>query len=133
MYSKENQIKLSDTDAAGILFFANYIKLAHDVYEEFMADMGFSLSYIINDADYYLLIAHTEADYKKALKLGEKYSVFLKVEKIGKTSFTLGYEIHDRGGDLSALIKTIHVAVDKKSNRPIRLADKLKVELQNYC
>ena len=133
MYKRENIVKLSDTDAAGILFFANFIRLSHDIYDEFIRDIGFSLNYIINEADYFLLIAHTEADYKKALKLGEKYSVALKVEKIGKTSFTLSYEIHNGDGDLSALIKTVHVAVDKKSNRPIRLADELRVELKNYC
>lgn len=133
MYKKENIVKLPDTDAAGILFFANYIRLAHDVYEEFIRDIGFSLNYIINEADYFLLIAHIEADYKKALKLGENYSVSLKVEKIGKTSFTLSYELYNSGGNLSALIKTVHVAVDKKSNRPIRLAERLKAELEKYC
>ena len=58
--------------------------------------------------------------------------ILLVNKSIGKTSFSLSYEIYNSNSDLSAVIKTVHVAVDKKSNRPIRLADKLKAELEKY-
>ena len=132
MYKSKNYIKLPDTDAAGILFFANYIKLAHDVYEAFMAEVGFSLKYIINDAEFFLLIAHTEADYKIPLKLGENYSVNLKVEKIGRTSFVLKYDFFNSNDELSAIIKTTHVTVDKNSNQPDHIFEKLKSKLEIY-
>ncbi len=91
MFKKEYFVTLPDTDAAGILFFGNYIKLAHIIYEEFMTEIDFSLKYIIEDADCLILIVHTEADYKKSLYLGDKFKLSLQVSKIGRTSFELSY------------------------------------------
>ena len=132
MYKYESYVKLPETDAAGIVFFANYIRLAHDVYEKFIEEIGFSLNYVINEADFYLLIAHTEADYKQSLKLNEKYSINLQVREIGKTSFTLNYEFYNSKDKIAAIVKTVHVTVNKTSNKPTSLDEKLKLNLKKY-
>ena len=132
MYKTEAKIKLPDTDAAGILFYGNYFKLAHEVYESFMEEIDFSLSYVLNDADILLLIVHAESDYKNSLRLGENYTVGLKVESIGRTSFVLSYEFSNGSGDINATLKTAHVAVSKDSNKPVGLPENLREKLQKY-
>ena len=37
-------VKLHDTDAAGILFFASQFKIAHDMYEKLLAQIGYPFS-----------------------------------------------------------------------------------------
>ena len=69
MYTIKDTIKLPDTDAAGILFFGNYFRLAHDVYESFLDTVDFPLSHVLTHAEVLLLIAHAECDYKTSLKL----------------------------------------------------------------
>ncbi len=132
MYKYESYVKLPETDAAGIVFFANYIRLAHDVYEKFIEEIGFSLYHVITEADFYLLIAHTEADYKQPLKLNEKYSVHLNVEKIGKTSFTLSYEFYNSKNELAAVVKTVHVTVKKTTGKPVLIEENLKLNLSKH-
>ena len=131
MYKNDYIVKLPDTDAAGILFFASYIKLAHEAYESFMIDIDFSLRYVIDDSDIFLLIAHTEADYKSSLRLEDQYSIDITVSKIGKTSFELDYQFLKDNNEV-AKIKTVHVATDKKSGRPTKLPEKLLEGLRKY-
>ena len=100
MYKIESKTKLPDTDAAGILFFANYFKLAHEAYESFMDSIDFGLNYIINQSDILILIAHAESDYKSSLRLSDEYELSISVEKLGKTSFVLAYEFTNGKGDI---------------------------------
>lgn len=132
MFNCHDTVKLPDTDAAGILFFGNYIKLAHIIYEDFMETIGFSLKYIIDEADYLILIAHTEADYKKSLRLGDGYDLSVQVEKIGNCSFTLKYYFTEVNDDAVAELQTVHVVVDKSSQRPSPLPKKLVEQLKKY-
>jgi acyl-CoA thioesterase FadM len=36
MFKTQTNVKLHDTDAAGILFFSNHFRIAHTAYEDFM-------------------------------------------------------------------------------------------------
>jgi len=132
MYVINSQVRLHDTDAAGILFFGNYFKMAHDVYEEFMKSIGFGLQYIIKETEFLVLISHAEADYKKPLQLEEKLTINLTVESIGQTSFVLSYLLKDTQSNIAATVKTVHVTVDKKSGGKIHLPDKLRVKLESF-
>ncbi len=131
MYTVNTIVRLPDTDAAGILFFGNYFRMAHDAYEAFMESIGFSFSQIIKDADFLVLIARAEADYEKPLRLGEKVTVELEVEDIGQTSFALSYSLKNTHEDIAATIKTVHVTVEKKSGDKIPLPEKLRGKLAN--
>jgi len=130
MYTIDFSVRLSDTDAAGILFFGNYFKIAHEAYEIFMESIDFSLAYVLDKAEALVLIVHAESEYKNSFKLGERFNIELNVDKIGKTSFTLSYRFISSNKKLMAEIKTVHVAVDKVKNRPVKLPERLKKELQ---
>ena len=45
------RIRLHETDAAGVLFYAHLFRLAHDAYESFMAHIGFPLHALIGHGD----------------------------------------------------------------------------------
>ena len=122
---------LPDTDAAGILFFGNYIKLAHIIYEEFMENIGFSLCDIIDNAEILILIVHTEADFKKSMHLGDRYELSVKVSKIGNSSFILSYTFTS-DNTVTATAETVHVTVDKASNKPVGLSPQLVEQLKQY-
>ena len=131
MYKNDYVVKLTDTDAAGILFFASYLTLAHEAYESFMEKIDVSLRYIIEDSVNFVVIAHTEVDYKSSLRLEDRYSIDITVSKIGKTSFELEYLFEKEGQEI-ATAKTVHVITDKKTGRPTKLPDKLIDGLKKY-
>ncbi len=125
-------IKLHDTDAAGILFFANQFKMAHDLDEHFLAQNGFPFRDIFADQKFLIPIVHAEADYRQTLTAGDTVEIELTVEKIGETSFTLAYHIVDLDGKLVGSAKTVHVIIDPKTRKKMPLPEDLRKMLQEY-
>lgn len=129
MFETTKTITLRDADGAGVLFFARYLALAHDVYEEFMAIRGISFRRLIEDDDWILPVVHAESDHHKPLWMGDSVTVRLTVVEIGKRSVTLGYDFLTTQGDLAARCRTVHAAVDKRTGRAIPLPDELVAAL----
>lgn len=115
MFETKTVIKLHDTDAAGITFFANHFRIAHTAYEAFMKSIGAGLDEMIRNAEHFVLIAHAEADYERPLFHGQTVSISLEAESIGNSSFVLAYEFKTDEGEVAARVKTVHVTIDKDS------------------
>lgn len=133
MYRTQNSVKLPDTDAAGIVFFGHYFRLAHEAYESFMESIGFPLSMILDESDFLLLIAHAESDYIEPLRLGQEYEIAVAVENIGSKSFRLTYTFTNGSDRAVATVSTVHVAVDKKTDETISLPSKLRDSLSQHA
>ncbi|HOP07920.1 MAG TPA: acyl-CoA thioesterase [candidate division Zixibacteria bacterium] len=131
MFETKTNVKLHDTDAAGVVFFANYFRIAHTAFEALMTSIGVSLDYIIREADYLILIAHADADYDRPLLLGEKITISMKTESIGESSFVLIYDFRDSAGKIAAKVRTVHVAVDKNRAEKIPLPEKVRIGLES--
>jgi 1,4-dihydroxy-2-naphthoyl-CoA hydrolase len=115
MFETKTVVKLHDTDAAGIAFFVNHFRIAHTAYEAFMKSVGAGLDEIIRSADYFVLIAHAEADYERPLFHGQAVTISLQAESVGNSSFVLGYEFKTDDGEVAARVRTVHVTIDKKT------------------
>src|SRR3972149_10284133 len=113
MYTLQTVVRLHDTDAAGLLFFANQFKMAHDAYESFLEHLGFSFARVLRDEDFLLPIVHAEADYKERLRAGDRLAVRVKIEKIGDSSFVLSYDLLAAGDRSVGTVQTGHVCTDK--------------------
>lgn len=131
MFETKTHVKLHDTDAAGVVFFANYFRIAHTAFEALMTSIGVGLDYIIRQADYLILIAHADADYDRPLLLGEKITISIKTESIGESSFILGYEFRDSTEKVAAKVRTVHVAISKNEAKKIPLPDKVRMGLES--
>lgn len=133
MYTYETSVKLHDTDAAGVLFFANYFRLTHEAYESFMASIGFDFYHLIHRADYIVLIVHAECDFKRPLYVGNKAEIQITAVNVGRTSFTLSYVVTDTDGNVVATGNSVHACVDKPGFNSIPLPEGLKQELERIA
>jgi YbgC/YbaW family acyl-CoA thioester hydrolase len=125
-------VRLQDTDAAGILFFANWIVIAHEAYESMMADIGFDFAGMIGGGEFLVLIVHVENNYSAAVKLGDVLTVELTVSRLGDSSFTLDYSFTKLDGSKAGTCRTIHVTTDSESGVKIALPDNLRAALDRY-
>lgn len=129
MYVYQTKIKLHETDAAGLLFFSNQFKLIHDAYESLLEVIGFGFAELIKEKDFFLPIVHAEADFKAPLFVGDLIEIKVKVEKIGKTSFTFTYQLLNAKDILVGTAQTVHVTMDKKSQTKIPLPSSLREKI----
>ncbi|MBF0489074.1 MAG: acyl-CoA thioesterase [Candidatus Omnitrophica bacterium] len=131
MFIYKTQIRLHDTDAAGLLFFANQFVLVHDAYEKLLQKLGFGFEAIIKKRAYFLPIVHAESDYKAPLFVGDDITISVKLENLGTTSFIFVYEIHNQRGVLVGTARTVHVTINKKTKKKITLPKDLRAALNN--
>ncbi len=131
MFCYATTVKLHDTDAAGLLFFGNQFRIAHDAYESLMTEIGFSFARILRRESFFIPIAHAEADFKRALFVGDSLTVELTVEKLGDSSFTLAHRLLAADGGEAGTVKTVHVCVDRETQRPTPIPPSLREKLAN--
>ena len=117
-------VKMYDTDAAGILYFANQFRFVHDAWESFLNSKGIFIHKLINSSEYMFVIAHAESDYIAPVYLGDELMVLLNVERIGKQSVTFKYDLF-RDNELVGKAKTVHVAIDSNTRKAIELPQDL--------
>lgn len=102
------QVRLHDTDAAGVLFFAHLLRHAHDAYEALMAEAGFPLQGLIRGG-MALPIVHAEADFQAPMRQGDRIRVEVTLAEVRRRSFSLDYRFLDPNGAQRARARTVHV------------------------
>jgi YbgC/YbaW family acyl-CoA thioester hydrolase len=122
------KINFAETDPGGILFFAEFLKIAHISYERFFENLQLDRNYFL-DEEFVLPIVHTEADYLSPVKFGDELICELTVGKIGETSFELNY-ILKNNGTIAAKISTKHVVVLKKKFQKTQIPSQLRNRLK---
>lgn len=131
MFEIKTKIKLHDTDAAGVVFFVSHFRIAHIAYEEFLQSIGCGLEQIIGESDYLVLISHAEADYLQPFHLGDDIAIGIRATKIKRVSFELTTEIKNGQGEIGAIVRTVHVAIEKNSGKKIELPTPIRAGLES--
>lgn len=133
MYRYKTQIKLHQTDAAGLLFFGHQFMLIHDAYESLLEQIGFGFGDLIRNQPFFLPIVHAESDYKAPLFVGDHIEIQVRVDSVGTTSFTFAYEIYKNDGTLVGTSKSVHVTISKETQDKIPLPPAMRKEIENLC
>jgi 1,4-dihydroxy-2-naphthoyl-CoA hydrolase len=116
-FTYNRTVHFADTDAAGVVFFANYLAICHEAYEEALTAAGINLRTFFADNAVVIPIAKSEAEYRRPLFCGDKLSVSVAPKALSKDSYEIQFEIvrSDASGKNAARIRTEHVCIDSKS------------------
>lgn len=129
----KNKVRMHDTDMAGILYFPRQFRFAHDALEDFVESEGMTFEQVFRQEKFVFVIVHAEADYYIPLHVGNSIDVHLFIERIGTSSFTIGYKIYRTPtNELVGSAKTIHVCLDSDTRKKIPIPEKLKNGLKKY-
>ncbi|WP_204106809.1 MULTISPECIES: thioesterase family protein [Spirulina sp. CCY15215] len=93
MNSYQRTIHLADTDAAGVVYFANIFVLCHEAYEEALARSGMNLKVLVSPSGIALPIVHSSADFLRPLFCGDRLEVQLTPKQLGETEFEITYQV----------------------------------------
>jgi 1,4-dihydroxy-2-naphthoyl-CoA hydrolase len=109
-------IYFQDTDAAGVVYFANVLAICHEAYEESLAASSINLKLFFSSQDVAIPIVHASIDFIKPLFCGDKILIYLSPKYLTEHSFEIGYNvILDQTEKLLATAITKHVCIDKLS------------------
>ena len=126
-FSYQRTVRFADTDAAGVVFFANYLAICHEAYEESLAAAGIDLAVFFQSTGVVVPIAKSSAEYLRPLRPGEKLRITVAPESISENSFAVSYEIFKLRPveKLAARIRTEHVATSPAKRERVPLPSDL--------
>jgi acyl-CoA thioesterase FadM len=120
----QRRILLNDIDAAGVAFSARIIAIAHESFEQAMADAGAPLEGLIA-ARVGLPLVHVDADFHAPLRHGDLATITVACARIGNGSVTIAIGIA-RGDRPAASVRQVHACVDMDALAPRPLTDALR-------
>jgi acyl-CoA thioester hydrolase len=124
------RVYYEDTDAAGIVYYANYLKFAERARTEMMRDACSSHSEMIENFDTAFAVSRCEVDYLMPGKLDDLLTVETRVIEVRGAVVRLDQRVQ-RGGDLLARLN-IRIACLNRKGRPQRLPEPVRVALTAY-
>jgi acyl-CoA thioester hydrolase len=81
--------------------------------------------------DHGFIVARAACDYRAPALPGDRLLVELRVAKVGRSSFTIAYELlNARTRALVAEAETVQVVLDYASGRPMLIPDDLRAKLE---
>ena len=85
----KHQVKIyyEDTDAGGVVYYANYLKFLERARTEALINIGLSNIKIKNDFKALIIVKSCNIDYKKSAFLEDELTIRSFVKSITKTSF----------------------------------------------
>lgn len=131
-FSYARTVHFPDTDAAGVVFFANYLSIAHEAYEEALAAAGINLRTFFADTGSVVPIAKSEADYLRPLVCGDKLRITVSPVALTPHSFAISYELFRLGPPekLAARIRTEHVCISSATRERLPFPPALAAWIQ---
>ncbi len=122
-------VGLSSVDRAGVLFYPELFRHAHDAYETFMAQLGQDLPGIFSAADLHIPVVHAEGDCLLPLLHGETVEVTVTTGEVGNTSFSIDCVFADSQGRTAAKVRSVHVCIDPLTRQPTDVPALLRKKL----
>ena len=119
------RVYYEDTDAGGIVYYANYLKFAERARTEFLRVIGFNQQPGLEaDERAGFVVRHCEIDYRAPAVLDDLLEVSCEVKEFGGASAVICQEIVRNGQVLVSLeVKVVYVLL--KNKRPARIPAEL--------
>ena len=109
-----------DTDAGGIVFYANYLKFFERARTEWLRSLGFSQQVLRDATRGMFVVSHTEVHYRQSARLDDLLQVTAWVLEAGRVSMTIGQQALRDG--ILLCEGTIRIGwVDTATLRPARI------------
>ena len=115
------RVYFEDTDAAGIVYYANYLKFAERARTDMLRDLGVSHAEMMKRDGLVLVVRRCEVDYLKPARLDDLLTVETAATKLGGASVELRQRVL-RGEEALAELKVLVVCIGE-DGRPTRIPD----------
>ena len=115
------KVYYEDTDAGGIVYYANYLKYLERARTEALSSIGLSNLQIKDKFGAFIVVKSCNIDYKKPGYLEDELSIRSFVKSITKTSFFMN-QIITRGENIIVEAQ-IHLVFVNEKNKPLKVPD----------
>ena len=122
----DRTVHFRDTDAAGVVYFANALAICHEAYEASLAASGINLKTFFS-GDVAVPITNAKIDFFKPMFCGDRLQILLDSTLISSDSFEIKYQIFFDGESKKeiAIAETKHTCINSIARQRISLSSEL--------
>jgi acyl-CoA thioester hydrolase len=113
------RVYFEDTDAGGIVYYANYLKFAERARTELLRSLGIESAALMANDNIALSVKTCSLDFLKPAKLDDALEVHTRIDKVGGASMS-GEQTIKRGG-IDLVVVKIKLACMALDGKPARL------------
>ena len=116
-----------DTDAGGIVYYANYLRFLERARTEWLRSLGHSQELLAREAGILFTVVSLNVDYRKPARLDDELTITCAPQTEGAVTLRFAQQIYRKdgpGNDTLLVEANVRVAcVDAATMRPRRLPD----------
>jgi acyl-CoA thioester hydrolase len=116
------RVYYEDTDAGGIVYYANYLKFYERARTEWLRSLGIDQQALREQEDAIFVVRSASVDYLASARLDDELKLILSVEKLGRASVQFAQQAW-RGDTLLSSADVKVGCVDAATLRPRSLPD----------
>ncbi|MDC0429749.1 YbgC/FadM family acyl-CoA thioesterase [Candidatus Pelagibacter sp.] len=115
------KVYYEDTDAGGVVYYANYLKYLERARTEALTTIGLSNLEIKEKFGSLIVVKSCNIEYKKQANLEDKLSIRSFVKSITKTSFFMNQFI--TRDDIPIVDAQVRLVFVNQNNKPVKIPD----------
>ncbi len=126
------RVYYEDTDAAGIVYYANYLKFLERARTEWLAAQGFALTALASEHDAVFVVHRLEIEYRQPARLGDSLVVTMTPVERGRSKLVAAQDVL-RDDELLARARVTLALVDRRNWRLMRMPAPLQACLETFA
>ena len=115
------KVYYEDTDAGGVVYYANYLKYLERARTEALSTIGLSNLQIKDKFGAQIIVKSCNIEYKKSAQLEDKLKIRSFIKSVTKTSFYMNQIITN--GDATTVEAQVHLVFVNEKGKPVKVPD----------
>ncbi|MER3433583.1 MAG: 1,4-dihydroxy-2-naphthoyl-CoA hydrolase [Leptolyngbya sp. ERB_1_1] len=113
-FTYSRSIRFSETDAAGVVYFANVLTFCHEAYEASLTESGIDVRSFFSGQEIAVPIVHAEVDYFKPMFCGNHIMISLVPSLLRSSEFEISYQLFNSSQSIAKAL-TRHVCINPET------------------
>ena len=109
-----------DTDAGGVVYYANYLKFLERARSEWLRSFGFEQDVLRDEAGVVFVVRRVEIDYLAPARFNDQLDVAVRLHETGRASFVVRQELMRGATRLAKAVVTL-ACVDATQFKPVKI------------
>jgi acyl-CoA thioester hydrolase len=123
------RVYYEDTDAAGVVYYANYLRFMERTRTEWLGSLGFDVATFERVHGVVFVVHRVEIDYRLPARLGDRLDATLTLIELRRARMVALQQVW-RGADMLTEASVAVACIDRATFRPARIPPVLHRQLE---
>ena len=129
-FNHKIKVYYEDTDAGGVVYYANYLKFIERARSEALSDIGLSNLKIKKDFGALIIVKSCNINFNKSAYLEDQLKISSFITSFSKASFIMD-QVISRDDNIIVTAK-VHLVFVNEKNKPVKIPEKILIDLKPY-